>query len=153
MTEDRMSRHPEKDTLFAYVLGDLDETERDAFEAHAAVCEVCRRTVERLTGALDGYERRPHPEAPAGVLVDLLNRQAASARPGPGWTRLLTRWPVPVMTAVFLVGFFATGFWAGRRTSVSPATRASVEADSLRVRLPLPDPPPVSFHTAMTESF
>jgi anti-sigma factor RsiW len=70
-----------------YLLGALGEHERQAFEAHLAICAECRRQVDLLTPAADALPRSVTPmAAPAGLkrsLMEVVEREAAEHQPAP----------------------------------------------------------------------
>jgi anti-sigma factor RsiW len=138
--------HPPDEQLIAYVLEDLETPDRSTVTTHLRGCDACRRVVTQLTAALESYRSATETDAPADILVDLLEVQAETqARP-----RAWTWWRVPAAAAagiIVLGGLFLSGFWAGQRTA-SP-TAYSVAADSLvTMQRPLPEPPQIPFQTA-----
>lgn len=73
------------DDCGAYLLGALNDLERQAFEAHLAVCSDCRREVNNLRPAADALPRSVTPlAAPPGLkvsLMEVVEREAAERRP------------------------------------------------------------------------
>jgi anti-sigma-K factor RskA len=66
-----MSAHEQwVDTAGAYVLGALDDREREAFEAHMAGCAACRGEVEQLRVAADALPAGVPQFAPPPELKD-----------------------------------------------------------------------------------
>jgi len=66
-----MSAHEQwADTAGAYVLGALDDREREAFETHMAGCAACRREVEQLRVAADALPAGVPQFAPPPELKD-----------------------------------------------------------------------------------
>lgn len=141
--------HPDDDTLVACALDELEARDRAAIEAHLAVCETCRGIEGRMRAALDAYRMSEPAEAPARVLADLLETQAALRARRAGWSRRLR--PVFVTAAlVVFAGIFASGFWMGRSTAPAPAVAAApVKAGMNRAPEPRPLParPAIDFRT------
>lgn len=75
------------DDCGAYLLGALQDLERQAFEAHLAVCAECRQEVDDLRPAADALPRSVTPLAPPpGLkrsLMEVVEREAAERRPAP----------------------------------------------------------------------
>ena len=80
------------DDCGAYLLGALGEHERQAFEAHLAVCAECRQEVDNLRPAADALPRSVTPlSPPPGLkrsLMEVVEREvsrraAAGAGPPP----------------------------------------------------------------------
>jgi anti-sigma factor RsiW len=75
------------DDCGAYLLGALSDLERQAFEAHLAVCPECRQEVEHLQPAADALPRAVTPlAAPPSLkrsLMDVVEREARERRPAP----------------------------------------------------------------------
>jgi anti-sigma factor RsiW len=69
----------------AYVLGALNDLERQAFEAHLAVCAECREQTDALRPAADALPRSVNPlAAPPGLkrsLMEVVEREAAEHAP------------------------------------------------------------------------
>ena len=147
-SHDSAGSHPGEDTIIAFALEELGENEREEVESHLLACEECRRSATSLRAAIEGYQRRERPEAPARVLVDLLAAQGG--RSEGKRTRLLRFGAAPVaLAASLLAAFFLTGFLAGRHTASAPeGTQADMERRA-PLRQPLPEPPPISFETAL----
>jgi len=77
-----------QDTTGAYVLGALDEPERDSFEDHLAVCAACREEVEQLLPAADALPISVDPMAPppalkARIMAEVEREAALLAAAGP----------------------------------------------------------------------
>jgi hypothetical protein len=75
------------DDCGAYLLGALNDVERQTFDAHLAVCADCRQEVANLRPAADALPRSVTPlAAPAGLkrsLMEVVEREAAERRPAP----------------------------------------------------------------------
>jgi anti-sigma-K factor RskA len=75
------------DDCGAYLLDALSDLERQAFEAHLAVCVECRQEVEHLQSAADALPRSVTPlAAPASLkrsLMEVVEREAKERRPAP----------------------------------------------------------------------
>ena len=69
----------------AYLLGALNDLERQAFEAHLAVCAQCREQTDALRPAADALPRSVTPlAAPPGLkrsLMEVVEREAAERAP------------------------------------------------------------------------
>jgi anti-sigma-K factor RskA len=77
-----------QDTTGAYVLGALDEAERDTFEDHLAVCAACREEVEQLLPAAEALPVSvdpmvPPPSLKARIMADVEREAALLAAAGP----------------------------------------------------------------------
>jgi anti-sigma factor RsiW len=157
--------HPPEDRLIAMVLDELAGDERDAIEAHVGDCDACREIVLGLRRVLDGYRAAPESDAPASVLVELLEAQAAEsgtathdqsparhlegAHVVTGRTGL-RQWLVsPLPAAALLVLLLAGAFWIGRSTAPVDQHTASTPPSSvhgLTVELgDLPELPQIPF--------
>jgi anti-sigma factor RsiW len=75
------------DDCGAYLLGALGEHERQAFEAHLALCVECRQQVDLLRPAADALPRSVTPVAPPGglkrSLMEVVEEEAVERRPAP----------------------------------------------------------------------
>lgn len=83
-----MSDHVHSEDVGAYLLGALDERERQDFESHLAGCGECREEVEWLRAAADALPRsveqfEPHPRLKAALLSEVGTEDTAKAAPGP----------------------------------------------------------------------
>ena len=69
-----------RDDVGAYLLGALNDLERQAFESHAASCDDCRQEVERLRPAVGALPRTVEQvEPPPGLkrsLMEVVEREA-----------------------------------------------------------------------------
>ncbi len=86
MTVDRHDEHA--DNVAAYLLGALNELERQAFERHLAHCTECRSEIEELRPALEALPRSVPPVAPPpslkASLMETVEREAREqAAPAP----------------------------------------------------------------------
>ncbi|MEZ4651075.1 MAG: zf-HC2 domain-containing protein [Candidatus Eisenbacteria bacterium] len=149
--------HVSDDRLLGYVLGDVVRNERAEIDAHVRDCEACRARLSPLTGLVQTYCAAPPPEAPIGVLVDLLEKQSRTRpRPRPsvfrGWR------PTFATTFVAATFVFAIGLWIGRHsvssggvtpfsTEVTPLSRTPRAAETESGRA-FPVPPEIPFETA-----
>src|SRR4051812_49888380 len=65
----------------AYLLGALEEAEREAFERHLAGCAECRDEVERLRPAVEALPRSVEPlQAPPELKASLMQAVEEEAR-------------------------------------------------------------------------
>ena len=142
--------HPADDDLIAYTLGELEAGDRRRVDSHLESCDACRSLVIALAGTIDAVKRADPPEAPAHILVDLLEEQGtarARARTLPWYSRPIGA----TAAAIVLAGIFLGGFLAGRQTSPAPALLASA-ADTLAViHGPLPEPPDIPFQAVKSD--
>jgi anti-sigma factor RsiW len=69
----------------AYLLGALGDLERQAFEAHLAICAECRQEVDKLRPAADALPRSVTPLAPPPALkrslMEVVEHEAAERSP------------------------------------------------------------------------
>ncbi len=136
--------HPGEDSLIAYVLDEVDIPERAGIESHLGECAACGETVFRLSSAVETYRESGDDGAPAGVLIDLLEAQAATRdRMAMPWWRLK---PVFASASIALVALlFLSGFWAGRSSApAGPQAHTRVE-ERAEIPWPLPVPPVIDF--------
>jgi anti-sigma factor RsiW len=130
----------------AYLLGALDEPERERFERHLADCPLCREEVERLRPAVEALPRSVEPlVAPRRLKTALMDAVHEEAGPATERRRRRRSWSLglprlsPVVawgSAAFLlfVGL-ASGFGLAKLTSAGNDTRtiaASVQSRELR---------------------
>jgi anti-sigma factor RsiW len=135
--------HPTEDILIAQALDELDAPGREEVTAHLAGCERCTATAARLASAIGVYRSADLPEASAGVLVDLLDAQAAQGNRGLAWGWF--RQPLRLAAAAAaILALFLSGFWTGR-VSDRPVSGAEVPEARSTVPHPLPDPPTIDF--------
>ncbi len=95
------------DNSSAYLVGALNDLERQAFERHLMSCEECQQELERLRPAVDVLSRDVEPLAPPpalkGGLMAVVEREAAQrraeARAASGAPAPLQRWRRPVLAA------------------------------------------------------
>jgi anti-sigma-K factor RskA len=81
-----MSDHTRyQDDIGAYLLGALNDRERQAFERHIASCGECREELERLRPAADALpgsvEQRRPPERLKASLMEVVEREARVEQP------------------------------------------------------------------------
>jgi len=83
-----MNDHPRhQDDIGAYLLGALNELERQAFERHVAGCGECQEELERLRPAADALpgsveQFQPPPRLKAS-LMEVVEREAQAEQPAP----------------------------------------------------------------------
>jgi len=135
--------HPTEDILIAQALDELDAPEREEVTAHLTGCERCAATVARLACVLGAYRSANQPEAPAGVLVDLLEAQATRGDRSAAWGWFRRPFRLAA-AAVAILALFLSGFWTGR-VSDRPAPGAATPEARSTVPNPLPDPPTIDF--------
>jgi hypothetical protein len=143
-----------RDLFSALVDAALSPEERDALDAHLAVCPDCRRELEGFQRTVALVRAAPPVRAPAGFV----DRVLVGARPAPWYQRLARRlfFPLPVKlpletAAIVLVTFLAVHLYREtpdlQRASRLEAPPAVSEAPSPSRPLaapPTPASPPVS---------
>jgi anti-sigma factor RsiW len=101
------------DDCGAYLLGALNDLERQAFEAHLSVCPECRQEVDSLRPAVNALPRSVTPlAAPPGLkrsLMEVVEREAAERRPEPARRSLRDRLPALVPSFARARPAFALG--------------------------------------------
>jgi len=120
-----------------YVLGTLDDGDREAFAAHLATCARCQRELEELRGMPGLLEQAPEPvDVPAGLESRVMaaiarepaRRPAAPAAPAAPRPRIVRPaparpprlvWVTAAAAAVVLA--FAGGLGLGRGLAPTPA--------------------------------
>jgi anti-sigma factor RsiW len=138
--------HVGDDRLIAHVLDELDGEERSRVAAHLSRCEACHASAEALARTLETYGRADRRDAPPGILVGLLEAQAAARFRRPFRHFLFGMRPVPaIAVAAALVAIFVSGFWIGRRTAPEPVASEPTPSAHVAVARPLPEPPRLAF--------
>jgi anti-sigma factor RsiW len=115
--------HTESDLVGAYVLDALEESERDAFEAHLVTCAPCRAEVADLLEVVDVLPLAVEPVEPSEhVKTRLLDAIAQEANPrpalrvmpgeapAPAWRRGVRRYEAALVLAAAVV-IAALGVW------------------------------------------
>jgi len=135
------------DDVGAYLLGSLDDLERQAFERHVAGCGECQEELERLRpaadvlpGSVEQLEPPPRLKASLMEVVEREAREAGAEQAAPRGPRLRLRFTRPALVAaVLLIGLavaFAVAQLGGDETRTVAATvdRATPQAGgSLRI--------------------
>ncbi len=134
------SPHPSDDLLIAFAVGDLSPDARDDVASHRQDCSLCDQTITTLTRSLDAFRDVPLPDAPAPILVRLLESQTGARR---DIFRMLRPAAAGLIAAALLGAVFVGGFWAGRHAT------PSADAPQGPLTRPLPEPPAVTFHAAV----
>jgi hypothetical protein len=131
--------HPEE-LLATYVGGSLEPSDREAVEAHLAVCETCRQEMEYATAARAALVALPELQAPGlaegglaalGVGVspaqpaDLAERRAGriAREPAERWHRLAWSAGLAAAAVVAAVFLFTGGLFDGDQRASAPAGR------------------------------
>ena len=119
------------DLAAGYSLDALDDTERDAFEAHLAGCDECQETVATLSAAAAGLAYAAEGPAPPAELRERVLASAHAERRTvvPLRRRLSTRWTAAVAAAACLalgLGLWATLGGSGGSRAREPQTVALV---------------------------
>jgi putative zinc finger protein len=130
--------------LFSALVDDaLSSEERDALDAHLAVCPDCRREREGFQHTVALVRAAPSVRAPAGFV----NRVLAAARPAPWYQRLARRLFIPLTVklpleaaAVVLVSFLAVYLFretpdlqqASRRAAPPAVSEAPISSSASR---------------------
>lgn len=132
--------HLDDERLIAYVLGEMDDRDRQAVDDHLETCGDCRAKADPLALVVTSEREARSKPPPARVLIDLLGRQArAGSEPQmPASRRSVV---ATVVVAVALV-LFGTGFVAGRRSVGAPGSEGPRGAE---LRPPLPPAPRIAF--------
>jgi anti-sigma factor RsiW len=136
--------------LFSALVDDaLSSEERDALDAHLAVCPDCRRELEGFQRTVVLVRAAPPVRAPSGFV----DRVLAAARPAPWYQRLARRLFIPLTVklpleaaAVVLVTFLAVHLY--RETpDLQQASRPAAPPPAVSERplsLPAPAVPPTA---------
>jgi anti-sigma-K factor RskA len=125
------SRH--RDEIGAYLLGALNDLERQAFERHLAGCGDCQEELERLRPAADALpgsvQRMEPPPRLKASLMEVVEREADAERPAPSRPRrrfAQQRFLRPALVgAVLLIGLvigFSVAQLGGDETRTVAAT-------------------------------
>jgi anti-sigma-K factor RskA len=135
----------------AYLLGVLSEREREAFEQHLAVCEVCRMDVERLRPAADALprmvEQHHAPESLKASLMETVRGETGALPEREGRRSRMPRlrpqlaWAAAALLAAMAL---AAGFYALGRGADDPQRTVAAVVDDRRLgqaggRLVIPD--------------
>jgi anti-sigma-K factor RskA len=112
-----MSEHDRhRDDVGAYLLGALNDPERQAFERHLRGCDECREELERLRPAAEALpgsvvQLEPPPGLKQRLMAEVEGDAAPAGRTarGAGWLRGF-RVPRPAFVAAALVLGLAIGF-------------------------------------------
>jgi hypothetical protein len=111
------NRHLDDDELEQYSMGDLPESEADAFEEHLLVCEPCRLRLDET----DAYTASMRSAA-----AEFRSRhglaQSKPQRPRLGALRLITAGAALAMLVVVI------GWWSGSSDMAGPPFAISLEA-------------------------
>ncbi len=118
MTADRHDEHSQNTA--AYLLGALNDLERQAFERHLAHCQECRTEIEQLRPALEALPRSVTPDAPPASLkasiMETVEREART-RAGTGGAPSRRRTPFgrlrPAVAWAGVAAVLAIGVVAG----------------------------------------
>ena len=127
----------------AYLLGALDDGERDAFEAHLEGCHVCQDEVARLKVAVDALPRSVEQfQVPATLRSTLMEQvrseprgeRQARARGGRGLSRLFARPRATlVATACALLVGLAVGYLLSSGDGGGGTRTVVAQVDSSRI--------------------
>ncbi len=137
MNECQMCRQVFADTLY----GSLDDSHRNAFEAHLGQCDLCRDEYAGLRATLQDVKKRERPEPDPAFwegywerLESRMHRENVLYHPRPsgqrspslGWLRFrMPRWAFQAGAAVLLV---AVGIFIGRMWLLPPSARVQTAA-------------------------
>jgi anti-sigma-K factor RskA len=144
-----MTRHDQyAESLAAYALDALDATERAAFEAHLASCEICQRELVDLRRVSVGIGLSVAPEPPPASLrsrvLDAAAGRSSAPREEPGRapaasTAAASRipWLVAAASAAIAIGaiLYALSMRAELQTVRTLAAQASDRVETLRTEL------------------
>jgi len=136
--------HPARSTEFLSRLydGELAPADRDAFEAHRAACEECRRAADAFAATLSAFRSSPTAPPAADLSARILRKiraQSPSRRPFGVMFGIDVRW-AGVFIAALLVVLISTPLVL-RRPQLGAQRPASLSARILEVSAP-PDAPP-----------
>ena len=95
------------DLTAAYALDALDGGERDAYEAHLAECEGCRRELAEFSSVAASLGRAVEPAPPPPALRERILEAARAERPNV--VPLRPRWAYPVAAAAAVAACAAVG--------------------------------------------
>ena len=126
-----------RDDVGAYLLGALDDLERQAFERHAAGCPECRDELDRLRPAADALpysvdQVQPPPGLKA-ALMEVVKQEAGEAKPRrrPAWLRGISLGGLrPALVAGALALGVVAGFAAGQLTGGEDSRTVVATVDS-----------------------
>jgi hypothetical protein len=92
------------ETIVAYLYGEVDPTQRSAFEAHLATCERCRHELTVMQGVRDQLQAWSVPDATPSVMHGVRDEPgAATVRRRPSAWRVLHEIPAWAQVAAALV--------------------------------------------------
>ncbi len=121
-----------------------------------------------LRKAMHDVREAPRPEAPTGVLADLLQAQAAFAaatnadpaagpsagpgrsKPAPHAGRSARRPGIAIAAVMAAAMLFSSGFWAGRHSAPNLAASTLTQSTASTLCDSLPAPPYVPFRSVAT---
>jgi anti-sigma-K factor RskA len=141
-----MTRHDRyAESLAAYAVDALDATEREAFEAHLASCDICQRELVDLRRVSVGIGLSVAPEPPPASLrsrvLDAATERSSAPRgePGRAPTAAASRipWLVAAASAAIAIGavLYALSMRAELQTVRTLAAQASARVETLRTEL------------------
>ncbi len=121
----------------AYVVGALNDLERQAFDRHLMGCSTCQAEIEQLRPAVEALSRdvepmEPPPALKAGLMA-VVEREAALRRapaPARAGTRARLRWRGPALAAALAATLAAAGvggFAVGRIGADTESIAAQVD--------------------------
>jgi Putative zinc-finger len=134
------------ETIVAYLYGEIDPTQRSAFEAHLATCERCRHELTMMQDVRDQLQAWSVPEATPSVIHGVRNEPGAAIvprRPSAwGLSRDIPAW-AQVVAALVILGVSAglanldvrydrnglTILTGWSRTQATPATATGPDAE------------------------
>jgi len=123
-------QHLVDDVLIAYLLDELDPSDRRDVESHVAACAACGETIRRMDAAMARFRESALPDPPARVLMQLIEAQARNRKSS--WARPWWRSPIPAAAAVFIqTAIFLTGFWIGHHSAPAPGS-SKIDGETLR---------------------
>jgi anti-sigma factor RsiW len=128
---------PERhDDVPAYLVGALNDLERQAFERHLMGCSTCQTEVEQLRPAVEALNRDVEPVDPPPTLktglMAVVEREAALRRPAPARAR--ASWRRPALAAALAATLALAGvggFAIGRLGDDSRSIAAQVDSERL----------------------
>jgi anti-sigma-K factor RskA len=114
------------DLTAAYALDALDGGERDAYEAHLAECEGCRRELAEFSSVAASLGRAVEPAPPPPALRERILEAARAERPNV--VPLRPRWAYPAAAAAAVAACAAVGLGIWGVTLHNRLGNSSVQA-------------------------
>ena len=124
---------PWRELAEGYVIGGLDDRDRQAFASHLAGCDTCQREVRELAHVAEGLGRALDPIEPPPALrarvLEMARREmpGAAAQPSRSRAGVGTAWPAWIALAASIIAVISgAAAWNFKREADS--TRAQLES-------------------------